>query len=183
LFGAEIVSMLVGVTWPLGQAFAITAAGTLLGEIANYFVFKYCCTARSEKMEKTQISYGVLAHVVREGGFWVVLIIRFSALPSHFATAVFSAVGISFLVFIAAAVLSLPKPLVPVYLGYALRPDVNSTSSGPLVVYELEIFFRLGEQEDKYSGAHHLHWRHISGVLLVAQAAGIGQACGYICPA
>ncbi|KAJ6558111.1 snare associated Golgi protein-domain-containing protein [Mycena capillaripes] len=132
LFGHEIVAMLAGVTWSLPAAFAIVAVGTLLGEIANYFTFKYFCTARGEKMEKKQLSYALLAHVVRQGGFWVVLVIRFSAIPPHFATAVFSTVGISFWVFTAAAILSLPKSFAPVYVGYAMRPD-NTNSSSTLV--------------------------------------------------
>ena len=36
LFGAEIIHLLCGVIWGLGVGFAIVAAGTLLGEIANF---------------------------------------------------------------------------------------------------------------------------------------------------
>ncbi|KAJ7485172.1 hypothetical protein B0H11DRAFT_1152805 [Mycena galericulata] len=129
LFGHEIVGMLVGVTWGLPEAFLIVAIGTLLGEIANFFTFKYACTARGEKMEAKDLSYGILAHVVRNGGFIVVLVVRYSAIPAHFATAVFSTVGVSFGIFIAAAILSLPKPLVSVYVGYALKPSNDSTMS------------------------------------------------------
>jgi uncharacterized membrane protein YdjX (TVP38/TMEM64 family) len=36
----EIVMVLVGVVWGLGKGFAIVAAGTILGELANYlFVY------------------------------------------------------------------------------------------------------------------------------------------------
>ncbi|KAJ7912560.1 hypothetical protein B0H13DRAFT_2271558 [Mycena leptocephala] len=131
LFGHELIEMLCGVTWDLAPAFAIVAAGVLLGEILNYFTFKFCCTARSKKEEKSKLSYALLAHVVRTGGFLVVLIIRYSAIPPHFATAIFSTVGLGFWVFLAACVLSLPKAFVPVYIGYALRPenDNNATSS------------------------------------------------------
>ncbi|KAJ7485180.1 hypothetical protein B0H11DRAFT_2018379 [Mycena galericulata] len=131
LFGHELVEMICGVTWDLPEAFAIVAVGVLLGEIANFFTFKFCCSARSKKMEKSNLSYDLLAYVVRTGGFLVVLIIRYSAIPPHFATAVFSTVGLGFGVFIAAAVLSLPKAFVPVYVGYALRPsnDDSATSS------------------------------------------------------
>ncbi|KAJ6558112.1 hypothetical protein B0H19DRAFT_1149963 [Mycena capillaripes] len=131
LFGHEIIEMLCGVTWDLAPAFAIVAAGVLLGEIACYFTFKYCCKARSKKEEKSKLSYALLAHVVRHGGFLVVLMIRYSAIPPHFATAVFSTVGLGFWVFLAACVLSLPKAFAPVYVGYTLRPsnDNNATSS------------------------------------------------------
>jgi hypothetical protein len=45
--------------------------------------FKYCCRARGEKLEKTKINYACLAKVVRDGGFKVALIARFSAIPDH----------------------------------------------------------------------------------------------------
>ncbi|KAJ7912559.1 hypothetical protein B0H13DRAFT_2475805 [Mycena leptocephala] len=146
LFGHEIVAMLAGVTWSLPVAFAIVAVGTLLGEIANYFTFKYCCTARGAKMEKSKLSYALLAHVVRQGGFLVVLVIRFSAIPPHFATAVFSTVGISFWVFSAAAILSLPKTFVPVYVGYAMRPDNDNSSSAKVehIVLAITLVITIG---------------------------------------
>lgn len=36
LFGNEIVLILVGVVWGLGEGFGIAAAGTILGEVANF---------------------------------------------------------------------------------------------------------------------------------------------------
>ncbi|KAJ7736726.1 hypothetical protein DFH07DRAFT_893085 [Mycena maculata] len=132
LFGGEIVAILVGVTWSLPVGFLIAAAGTLLGEISNFFVFKSFCTGRSEKMEKSQLSYALLAHVVRHGGFLVVLVVRYSAVPPHFATAIFSTVGISFFIFLAAAILSLPKQLVSVYVGWAMKPGNDTSTSNKI---------------------------------------------------
>ncbi|KAJ7736722.1 hypothetical protein DFH07DRAFT_985847 [Mycena maculata] len=130
LFGHELIAMLAGIAWSLPEAFLIVAIGTLLGETANFVTFKYACSVRGAKMEAKDISYGLLAHVVRNGGFLVILVIRFSAIPPHFATAVFSTVGVSFMIFIAAAVLSLPKQLASVYVGYALKPsNANDTTS------------------------------------------------------
>jgi uncharacterized membrane protein YdjX (TVP38/TMEM64 family) len=154
--------MLAGVTWTLPKAIAIVCGeparclspqyslidvvgpvGVLLGEIANFFAFKYFCSARGAKMEKSKLSYALLAHVVCQGGFLVVVIIRYSAIPAHcaflfyftciplstraaVATVIFSTVGISFPVFIAAAILSLPKAAVPVYIGYAMKDNSMS---------------------------------------------------------
>ncbi|KAJ6558114.1 hypothetical protein B0H19DRAFT_1070675 [Mycena capillaripes] len=130
LFGHEIIAMLAGVAWDFPEACVVVAVGTILGELANYFTFKYACSVRGAKQEAKDISYGMLAHVVRTGGFLIVLVIRYSAIPPHFATAVFSTVGVSFWVFLGAAVLSLPKTFVPVYVGYALKPEnANNTTS------------------------------------------------------
>ncbi|KAJ7675452.1 hypothetical protein B0H17DRAFT_130803 [Mycena rosella] len=146
LFGHELVAMLVGVTWDFPLACLIVAVGTLLGEIANYFTFKYACSARGAKYEAKDLSYGLLAHVVRHGGFLIVLVIRYSAIPPHFATTVFSTVGVSFVVFIGAAVLSLPKQLVPVYVGYAMKPSNTSSKSAVVekVVLVISIAITIG---------------------------------------
>jgi len=48
-----------------------------------FSAFKYCCRARGEKLERTNISYACLAQVVREGGFRIALVARMSAIPGH----------------------------------------------------------------------------------------------------
>ncbi len=101
--------------------------------------FRYCCSARGDKLERTNIRYACLARVVREGGFKVALIARFSAIPGHcelpnssqrlpsniaisiVTTAVFSTCGMNIWLFMAAAFFSLPKQFVTVYLGVALE--------------------------------------------------------------
>ncbi|KAJ7764824.1 snare associated Golgi protein-domain-containing protein [Mycena metata] len=121
LFGHEIVAILCGLVWGLWIGFAIVSAGTFIGEVGNFYAFKYCCRARGEKMEKTQIPYACLARCVRTGGFKIALIARFSAIPGHFTTAVFSTCGMNIFTFSIAAILSLPKQLITVYLGVILE--------------------------------------------------------------
>ncbi|KAI0636339.1 snare associated Golgi protein-domain-containing protein [Trametes polyzona] len=119
LFGHEIVAILVGDVFGIGIGFGIVAAGTLLGELANYLVFRWFCMARGRKWEETKLQYALLSEVVRQGGFLIALVIRYSAVPGHFTTAVFASCGMGLWTFLAAAVLSLPKQFVTVYLGAA----------------------------------------------------------------
>ncbi|KAJ3510802.1 hypothetical protein NLJ89_g4469 [Agrocybe chaxingu] len=121
LFGHEIVAILCGLVWGLWIGFAIVAAGTFLGEVGNFYAFKYCCRSRGEKLERTKITYACLARVVRDGGFKIALIARLSAIPGHFTTAVFSTCGMSIFVFSIAAILSMPKQFITVYLGVILE--------------------------------------------------------------
>jgi len=129
LFGHEVLAILVGVVWGLWPGFGITAAGTLVGEIGNFFAFKYCCSSRAQKWERTKLFYACFAKVVREGGFKVAIIARYSAVPAHFTTAVFSTCGMGFWTFLVAAVLSLPKQFISVYLGVALEESNNGSSN------------------------------------------------------
>ncbi|KAH9937921.1 uncharacterized protein BXZ73DRAFT_76540 [Epithele typhae] len=129
LFGHEIVAILCGLVWGLGVGFAIVAAGTFLGELGNFYAFKYCCAARGEKLERDKLSYACLARVVREGGFKIALIARLSAIPGHFTTAVFSTCGMGVITFSIAAILSLPKQFITVYLGVALEQSEDGHSS------------------------------------------------------
>ncbi|KLO06843.1 hypothetical protein SCHPADRAFT_945770 [Schizopora paradoxa] len=123
LFGQEILAILVGLVWGLWVGFAITAAGTYLGEVGNFYAFKYLCRARGEKWEKTRLDYACLARIVRDGGLKVAIVARFSAIPGHFTTAIFSTCGMSFWVFSVAAVVSLPKHFVTVYIGSVLEQE------------------------------------------------------------
>ncbi|KAI0691842.1 hypothetical protein C8T65DRAFT_587088, partial [Cerioporus squamosus] len=129
LFGHEIVAILCGLVWGLGPGFGIVAAGTFLGELGNFYAFKYCCSVRGEKLERTKLSYACLAQVVRDGGFKIALIARLSAIPGHFTTAVFSTCGMGVITFSIAAILSLPKQFITVYLGVALEQSEDGTSS------------------------------------------------------
>lgn len=57
------------------------------------------------------------------------LVIRLSAVPSHFSTAVFSTCDVKFWHFFVSTFLSLPKQIVLVYLGVLLiQQDENKTS-------------------------------------------------------
>ncbi|KAG9119989.1 Tlg2-vesicle protein [Ceratobasidium sp. 392] len=85
LFGHEIVAVLCGVVWGLWIGFAIVCAGTLIGEIGNFYAFRYCLRGRAIKMEKKNPSYACLARVVRDGGFLVAFVVRLSAIPGHCA--------------------------------------------------------------------------------------------------
>ncbi|PSN71536.1 hypothetical protein BS50DRAFT_285248 [Corynespora cassiicola Philippines] len=128
LFGHEIVALLCGVVWGLWIGFAIVAAGTFLGEIGTWFAFKHLLRRKAQKLERTNLNYGALARLTRDGGFWIVLIIRFSAIPSHFSTAVFSTCDVNFWHFFIATFISLPKQIFLVYLGVLL---VQKQEEGP----------------------------------------------------
>jgi hypothetical protein len=57
-----------------------------------------------------------------------VLVIRLSAIPSHFSTAVFSTCDVNFYHFFIATFLSLPKQIFLVYLGVLLVQEESSNT-------------------------------------------------------
>ncbi|KAF2116613.1 snare associated Golgi protein-domain-containing protein [Lophiotrema nucula] len=128
LFGHEIIALLCGVVYGLWIGFGIVAGGTFIGEVGTWFAFKYALRRRAAKLERTNLNYGALARLTRDGGFWIVLIIRLSAIPSHFSTAVFSTCDVNFWFFLIATFLSLPKQIFLVYLGVILVQ--SDTSDG-----------------------------------------------------
>ncbi|KAH7371418.1 snare associated Golgi protein-domain-containing protein [Pyrenochaeta sp. MPI-SDFR-AT-0127] len=120
LFGHEIIALLCGVVYGLWIGFAIVAAGTFIGEIGTWFAFKYLFRRKALKLERSNLNYGAMARLTRDGGFLMVLIIRLSAIPSHFSTAVFSTCDVKFWHFVVSTFLSLPKQIFLVYLGVLL---------------------------------------------------------------
>lgn len=129
LFGHEILAILCGLVWGARVGFAITAAGTFIGEVANFYTFKHFCQARGDKLQKDSIMYAALCKVVRERGFKVALVARYSAIPGHLTTAIFSVCGMGIFAFMLAAVLSLPKQFITVYIGVMLESDPNASAA------------------------------------------------------
>jgi uncharacterized membrane protein YdjX (TVP38/TMEM64 family) len=143
LFGHEIIALLCGVVYGLWIGFAIVAAGTFIGEsksshislppylkadcnlVGTWYAFKHAFRNKALKLERTNLNYGAMARLTRDGGFFIVLIIRLSAIPAHFSTAVFSTCDVKFWHFVVATFFSLPKQLVLVYLGVLLVQESN----------------------------------------------------------
>ncbi|KAI0035821.1 hypothetical protein K488DRAFT_20318, partial [Vararia minispora EC-137] len=130
LFGQEIVASLCGVIWGAGVGFAIVALGTILGEVASFYAFRYACRGRADKVIEKSIEFGLLKRIVQEGGFVIAIMIRLSAIPPHFATVVFSLCGMNILIFLVAAILTLPRQLAAVYLGVASQAQADHTETG-----------------------------------------------------
>ncbi|WFD33259.1 hypothetical protein MCUN1_000072 [Malassezia cuniculi] len=133
LFGAEIIAVLCGIVYGVWIGFGIVALGTLLGEIGNYYLFKYTLQKLARKTERKSMTYAALASIIRNGGFRILLALRLSAMPGHIITAVCATVGVGFWLFVITAVLSLPKYLGVVYFGVAIRSS-DDKSSGSRVV-------------------------------------------------
>ncbi|KAJ9101797.1 hypothetical protein QFC21_003136 [Naganishia friedmannii] len=141
LFGHEIVMILCGVVWGLWFGFLIVSIGTFLGEMGNFYAFKTCFRARAAKLERKNMNYALLAHVVREGGLKIAVMARLSAIPGHFTTVVFSTCGMSVWMFAIGTILSLPKNLAIVYLGVALGSTDESSSSETVEYCVLAVSF------------------------------------------
>ncbi|KAI0750307.1 hypothetical protein C8Q80DRAFT_1100867 [Daedaleopsis nitida] len=129
LFGHDIIAVLCGDVWGIWIGFAIVAAGTFLGEIANYYAFQYCCRARGKALEHKRLKYGLYAAVVREGGVGVNTVMRYTFIPGHFITAVFSTCGMSVWIYLISAFLSLPKQLTIVYIGVSKESTDSKTNT------------------------------------------------------
>ncbi|KAG1880782.1 hypothetical protein F4604DRAFT_1747865 [Suillus subluteus] len=115
--------------WGVWVGFGIVAAGTFIGEIGNFYAFRYLCTSRGEKIEKGSVIYSSLGRVVREGGFKIALIARYSAIPPHFTTGLFAVCGMNIFIFMLAAALSMPKQFITVYIGTLLETSATSSAS------------------------------------------------------
>jgi uncharacterized membrane protein YdjX (TVP38/TMEM64 family) len=103
--------------------------GTNSALVGTWFAFKYLFRRKAIELERKNLNYGALARLTRDGGFWIVLIIRLSAVPSHFSTAVFSTCDVKFWHFFVSTFLSLPKQIVLVYLGVLLiEQDADKSS-------------------------------------------------------
>ncbi|KAK6343802.1 Tlg2-vesicle protein [Orbilia brochopaga] len=134
LFGHEIVIVLTGAVYGLWIGFGIVSAGTFIGEILTFFAFKTVLRKRAEALEHKNLEYAALARITREGGFWIVFIVRLSIIPGHFSTAIFSVCGVNFWLYALASLLTLPKQLIIIYLGVILASDNGSRLVSDIVL-------------------------------------------------
>ncbi|RPD69729.1 hypothetical protein L226DRAFT_471340 [Lentinus tigrinus ALCF2SS1-7] len=130
LFGHEFVALFCGDVWGLWIGFAIVAAGTIVGELATFFTFRYCCRGRNEKSEKSSLQYALLAEVIRQGGLKLTIMVRYSAIPAHMMTAIFASVGMTLRTFLIAAFVALPKQFASVYFGVAENSGAPTDENG-----------------------------------------------------
>ncbi|GJN91112.1 hypothetical protein Rhopal_004130-T1 [Rhodotorula paludigena] len=137
LGGHEIVLLVVGLIWGMWIGFGLAAAGTFIGEILCFWLFKYFFTGYAVKIEQSSIFYACIARLMRNGGIWIIIIIRFSAVPGHVVTAVQSTVGMSIWIYSIAVLVSMPKQLVLVVLGHMFT--VNADTSTPQEVRNQKI--------------------------------------------
>ncbi|EGG12364.1 uncharacterized protein MELLADRAFT_89096 [Melampsora larici-populina 98AG31] len=156
LFGHEIVVLICGLVWGLWWGFAIVSVGTYLGELANFFVFRYACRERAVKYKEKNLRFDTLSLVIRDGGFWIALIARLSAIPSHLLTPVFATSGMNVWIFSAATILSSPKQFSQVYLGTLFQVQtVKKPDSGKLV----EAFIFISSGLVTIGAAAYIYWK------------------------
>ncbi|GAA5900217.1 hypothetical protein JCM8208_002053 [Rhodotorula glutinis] len=137
LAGHEIAIMIIGLIWGVWWGFLITCVGTYLGEALCFVGFKYLFKRKANEIETKSIWYACIARLMRHGGLGIIIIIRFSAVPGHVVTAIQSTVGMSFWVYSFAIIVTLPKQLAIVYLGYMF--GVNHDTASPSKVREQKI--------------------------------------------
>ena len=83
------MAVLCGIVYGVWVGFAFTTVGTLLGEMGNFFVFRYFLPSTAGTFERKSLTCACLAHICRHGGFFIVLATRMSAIPRRLTTAVF----------------------------------------------------------------------------------------------
>lgn len=115
---------------PLPRAYRLNMGlitTTTTTPVGTWFAFKHLFRRKAHKMERNNLNYGAMARLTRDGGFLIVLIIRLSAIPAHFSTAVFSTCDVKFWHFVVATFASLPKQIFLVYLGVLLVKDSDDS--------------------------------------------------------
>lgn len=68
LGGHEIIIMVIGLIWGVWIGFALTCAGTYLGEALCFVGFKYFFQRKANEIETKSIWYACIARLMRHGG-------------------------------------------------------------------------------------------------------------------
>ena len=146
LFGHELLSILTGFVWGEVYGFLIVAIGTLTGESLLFISFRHFFKERAVEFRQTHDkTYGSLVEIIEKGGFLMVLLVRLSALPSHFSTPLFATIPqIEFHKWLLAAMMSSFKFWVSVYLGNMLKAGQDSVVGVVFLVISLIVTIIVG---------------------------------------
>ncbi|BFZ64545.1 hypothetical protein YB2330_005692 [Saitoella coloradoensis] len=122
LFGHEIIAVLTGFVYGPWVGWGVIAVSTFLAECVLFVIFRRFFRERCLAFRRGHPrDWAVFCRVVEEGGWWMLVLIRLSAIPGHFSTLGFASMeGISFWAMASAAAVSTPKMFLPVYVGYLL---------------------------------------------------------------
>lgn len=63
----------------------VLSVGMVIGEIITFYAFLYCMRSRAQRLEqgKGSLRWASLGRAIRDGGFKVAIIVRYSAVPTH----------------------------------------------------------------------------------------------------
>ncbi|GAA5828677.1 hypothetical protein JCM3766R1_003785 [Sporobolomyces carnicolor] len=153
--GRHIVLIAVGLIYEIKVALATSVVGIVLGEALCYFVFKSLFAKRAAKIEQKNLFYAAVALSQRQSG--VILCVRAllfledslptpssarfdpptadSFVPSRVVSATQAISGLSFIKFMAAVVISMPKQLSEVWLGSLIggNPDPSKRNQHTVI--------------------------------------------------
>ncbi|ODQ50615.1 hypothetical protein SAICODRAFT_31885 [Saitoella complicata NRRL Y-17804] len=140
LFGHEIIAVLTGFVYGPWVGWGVIAVSTFLAECVLFVVFRRFFWKRCLEFRRGHPrDWAVFCRVVEEGGWWMLVLIRLSAIPGHFSTLGFASMeGISFFAMASAAAVSTPKMFLPVYVGHLLALsgiEDRKTSPAEYVVF------------------------------------------------
>ncbi|ORY76691.1 hypothetical protein BCR37DRAFT_415468 [Protomyces lactucae-debilis] len=133
LFGTEFISILTGFVYG-NLGFLIVLVATTIGDSLLFLSFRYAFRSKLAAFKEQYQNYAIFVSVIEEGGFPMLLAIRFSAVPSHFSTPLFASVlSIEYRYWLLAVVLSSPGLYPPVYFGWLLQRGQSSQATPWLI--------------------------------------------------
>lgn len=100
----------------------------------------------------------------------IILLIRFSVIPSHLSTAVFSTCDVKFWHFAVATFLTLPKQIIIVYFGVLLTQEKKKDNLVNAVVLGFTFLITI------FAGVYiYMKMRKLKAILMTEQAARLEE--------
>ncbi|CCG81143.1 Golgi apparatus membrane protein tvp38 [Taphrina deformans PYCC 5710] len=126
ILGHELISFLTGFVYG-NVGFLIVIISTALGETILFLSFRHFLTSRLVSFRKKYKDYDIFVRIIEEGGTYMIVAIRCSAVPSHFSTPLFASIEeIEYKTWLICFFISSFSLYPPVYLGWLLKRGESS---------------------------------------------------------
>lgn len=127
--GHELISFLTGFVYG-NVGFLIVVISTTIGESLLFLSFRHFFTSRLASFRLKYQDYDIFVRVIEEGGPYMILAIRCSAIPSHFSTPLFASIeAIEYKTWLYCCLISSFSLYPPVYFGWLLKRGESSRAT------------------------------------------------------
>lgn len=144
LFGHELISFLTGFVYG-NSGFIIVVISTTIGESLLFLSFRHLFTSKIAAFREQYKDYDIFVRVIEEGGQYMILAIRCSAIPSHFSTPLFASIeAIEYKTWLICCLVSSFSLYPPVYFGWLLKRGESSSITPWLLTFGFGITLLVG---------------------------------------
>lgn len=130
MIGFSMVVMFSGFVFGFPNGFFPVYLGCIAGAVIDYFLFRSLLYSKAQKFLAKKPSWRVIASIIQDNGFGMMVVLRLTFLPFSYTNIVLSVIDIPFTHFISSTAIGTLKIASNVYFGSLFTSFTEPSSNG-----------------------------------------------------